>query len=92
MVARAGITFKYTEKGPQGLLEGKRAVVVIASGGTRVGSEQDFATGYVRQFLGFIGIQDVDFVSADGLMVDADEAINRANTALAELFPNYANA
>jgi FMN-dependent NADH-azoreductase len=45
LVARAGVTFKYSEYGPKGLLEGKRAIVAVASGGTEAGSEIDFATG-----------------------------------------------
>ncbi len=69
-VARAGLTFKYTENGPVGLLEGKKAYVLMASGGTEVASEIDFASGYLRHVLGFIGIQDVEIVAADRLMMD----------------------
>ena len=64
LVARAGVTFKYSETGPVGLLEGKRAVLAIASGGTGVDSEIDFATGYMRHILGFIGIHDVEVIAA----------------------------
>lgn len=71
-VARAGVTFQYTEAGPKGLLQGKRAIVAVASGGTEAGSDLDFATGYLRHVLGFIGITDVTFVTADRLMVDAE--------------------
>ncbi|MEM1430692.1 MAG: NAD(P)H-dependent oxidoreductase [Pseudomonadota bacterium] len=71
-VARAGLTFRYTADGPKGLLDGKRAIVVVASGGTEAGSEIDFATGYIRHVLSFIGITEVEFVTADRLMVDAD--------------------
>jgi len=78
LVARAGRTFKYTENGPVGLLEGKRAIVAVASGGTQAGSEIDFATPYVRHVLGFIGITEVEFVSADQLMIDADASLARA--------------
>jgi len=56
LIARAGLTFKYTDTGPVGLLQGKRAIVAIASGGTKVGSEIDFASGYLRHVLGFVGI------------------------------------
>ncbi|MEM9343261.1 MAG: NAD(P)H-dependent oxidoreductase [Pseudomonadota bacterium] len=77
-VARAGLTFKYTETGPQGLLEGKRAIVAVASGGTQAGSDIDFATGYIRHVLGFIGITEVEFVNADRLMVDADASLQAA--------------
>jgi FMN-dependent NADH-azoreductase len=77
-VARAGVTFKYSEYGPKGLLEGKRAIVAVASGGTEAGSDIDFATGYIRHVLRFIGITDVDFVTADRLMVDADSTMAKA--------------
>ena len=78
LVARAGVTFQYTEQGPKGLLEGKRAVVAVASGGTEAGSAIDFATGYIRHVLDFIGIHDVEFVTADRLMVDADASMQAA--------------
>ena len=84
-VARAGRTFRYTENGPKGLLEGKRAIVAVASGGTEVGSEIDFATGYLRHVLGFIGITDVSFVTADRLMVDADATMAKAEAQLSAL-------
>lgn len=69
-IARARETFSYTENGPVGLLEGKRAFVLVASGGTKVGSEIDFAASYLRHVLGFVGITDVTIVAADQLMVD----------------------
>ncbi|MGL5866235.1 MAG: FMN-dependent NADH-azoreductase [Dermatophilaceae bacterium] len=70
LVARAGVTFDYTEAGPAGRLAGKRAVVVISTAGVEVGSATDFASGYVRQFLGFLGITDVQVVAADLLLAD----------------------
>ncbi len=85
LIARAGITFKYSESGPQGLLTGKRAIVAITSGGTQVGSEIDFASGYLRHVLGFVGITDVQFVAADQLMVDADASHAKAEAALQAL-------
>jgi len=84
-IARAGITFRYTETGPEGLLTGKRAIVAIASGGTQVGSEIDFASGYLRHILGFIGITDVHFVAADQLMIDAVASHAKADAALQAL-------
>lgn len=72
MVARAGVTFKYTDKGPVGLLSGKRAIIVIASGGTSVGSEIDFASPWLKQALHFIGIDDVTIIAADALGQNAD--------------------
>jgi len=75
LVARAGLTFRYTENGPVGLLKGKKAYVVIATGGTPVGSDIDFASGYLRHLLGFIGIDDVTLIAADRLMQQADTAL-----------------
>jgi FMN-dependent NADH-azoreductase len=82
LVARAGVTFRYTEAGPRGLLEGKRAIVSVASGGTPIGSEIDFATGYIRHVLGFIGITDVEIVKADRTAIDADTARTAAYQAV----------
>ena len=58
LVARAGTTFKYTESGPVGMLEGKKAYITAASGGTPVGSAMDFMTPWLTFFLGFLGIKD----------------------------------
>ncbi|GAA5523568.1 FMN-dependent NADH-azoreductase [Microbulbifer aestuariivivens] len=67
-IARAGITFRYTANGPEGLLQNKKAVVFITRGGS-YGSDHP-QTAYVRQFLGFLGIEDVEFVHAEGLAID----------------------
>ncbi|MEK6217026.1 MAG: NAD(P)H-dependent oxidoreductase [Boseongicola sp.] len=85
LVARVGVTFRYTENGPEGLLGGKRAIIAVASGGTEIGSEYDFATGYVRHVLGFLGIRDVVFVAADQLAVDAEIALKNAYEAIETL-------
>ncbi|NOC47113.1 MULTISPECIES: FMN-dependent NADH-azoreductase [unclassified Ruegeria] len=85
LVARAGLTFSYTENGPKGLLEGKRAILAIASGGVPVGSEADFATNYARHVLGFIGIHDIDVIAADQMAVNPDAALENAHKAVAEL-------
>ncbi|NQD91257.1 FMN-dependent NADH-azoreductase [Pseudomonas sp. CrR25] len=66
-VLRAGVTFKYTESGPQGLLSGKRAFVLTARGGIYAGSSMDHQEPYLRQALAFIGIHDVSFIHAEGL-------------------------
>ncbi len=66
-VLRAGVTFKYTENGPQGLLSGKRAFVLTARGGIYAGSAMDHQEPYLRQALAFIGIHDVSFIHAEGL-------------------------
>jgi len=66
-VGRAGHTFRYTEKGPVGLLTGKKAIVFAARGGMYSGTPRDTQTPYVRDFLAFLGITDVEFVYAEGL-------------------------
>lgn len=78
LVARARKTFQYTENGPVGLLQGKKAYVAIASGGTASGSEIDFATPYVRHVLGFLGIHDVTIIAADQLMAVGDSKVTEA--------------
>lgn len=69
-IARAGVTFRYTATGPVGLLTGKRAVVFATRGGYYAGTPSDLETGYVRMFLAFLGITDVEFVYAEGLAID----------------------
>ncbi len=85
LVARVGLTFSYSEEGPKGLLEGKRAILAVASGGTAVGSEIDFATTYARHVLGFIGIHDVDVIAADQMAMNPETAVANAQKAIGEL-------
>ncbi|MEM7258221.1 MAG: NAD(P)H-dependent oxidoreductase [Pseudomonadota bacterium] len=85
LIARAGRTFRYTSGGPIGLLENKRAIVLVTSGGTRMGSDIDFTTPYLKHVLGFIGIDDVRFVAADAMGNGAAEAIARARVSLQQL-------
>ena len=66
-IARAGITFKYTENGAVGLLEGKKVYLVAAMGGIHESSETDFVRPYMKQIMAFIGISDVHFITANGL-------------------------
>ena len=73
-IARAGETFKYTEKGAVGLLTGKKAYVFATRGG--VYGDNDAQTQFVRQFLGFIGISDVEFVYAEGLAISPESRNN----------------
>ena len=83
LAARVGETFRYTATGPEGLLENKKAYVVIASGGTKVDSQIDFLTPWLRHFLGFIGIKDVTVISADALNQDFDAGLAQAKQQLA---------
>ncbi|WP_271951444.1 FMN-dependent NADH-azoreductase [Ruegeria faecimaris] len=85
LIARVGVTFSYSESGPKGLLDGKRAVLAVASGGTAVGSDVDFATTYAKHVLGFIGIHDVEIVAADQLALDAEGSLSNARNAVSQL-------
>lgn len=77
-LARKGETFTYTAAGPEGLLKGKRAIVALSSDGTKIGSEIDFASGYIRHMLGFFGITDVEFVAADQMIFNPDATLKAA--------------
>jgi FMN-dependent NADH-azoreductase len=85
MICRARQTFRYTEKGPEGLLQGKKAFLVIASGGVPVDSPVDFATPYLRQALKFIGIDDVTVIAADQQNKRGEEAVSEARARIAEV-------
>jgi FMN-dependent NADH-azoreductase len=85
MIARARLTFRYTSDGPEGLLKGKKAYIVIASGGVPVDSPVDFATPYLRQALKFVGIIDVEVIGADQLNSRAEDSIDAARMRIAEL-------
>ncbi|GGB07502.1 FMN-dependent NADH-azoreductase [Allosediminivita pacifica] len=85
MIARARVTFRYTENGPEGLLTGKRAILVVASGGTEVGGPVDFATPYMRHMLGFVGITDVQMVRSDRQILDPDGSRAQAEADIAGL-------
>jgi FMN-dependent NADH-azoreductase len=88
-IARAGVTFRYTEKGPVGLLTGKKVYVFATRGGLYAGTPLDTQTTYVGDFLRFLGIEDVEFIYAEGLAVNdaskqaglahAQKAIERMN-------------
>lgn len=85
-VARAGITFRYTESGSEGLLKARRAIVACARGG-RYSGESDTQTPYIRQFLGFLGIENVDFVYAEGLAMGegAEQSLLEARARLEQM-------
>jgi len=77
-IARAGVSFRYTENGPVGLLGGKKVYIFAARGGLYAGTAKDSQTTYVRDFLNFIGLSDVEFVYAEGLNMGEE----RKNAAL----------
>ena len=81
LVCRARKTFAYLDGSPKGLMTGKKAIICFASGGTPFESNIDFASGYLRHILGFIGITDVTFISADKHFMD-DQSLINANAAV----------
>ena len=87
-VARAGVTFAYTPNGPKGLLTGKRAVIVATRGGKYAGTPKDTQTEYVKNFLSFLGIDNVEFVYAEGLAMGEESlsaSIDAARNQIREL-------
>lgn len=85
LIARAKLTFRYTEKGPEGLLRGKTAFLVVASGGVPVDSPVDFATPYMKQALRFVGIDNVHVIAADQLNSRGADSIDAARERIGEL-------
>lgn len=81
LVARAGVTFRYTEAGPEGLVKGKRAVILSSRGGIHKDTPSDLLTPYVKLFLGFIGITDVEFVFAEGIAYGPEVATKATDDA-----------
>ncbi|MGK0293407.1 MAG: FMN-dependent NADH-azoreductase [Porticoccaceae bacterium] len=65
-ICRAGVSFKYSEQGPVGLLNVRRAFIITATGGTPIGSEMDFASRYLEHICRFLGIPEVFHIDASG--------------------------
>jgi FMN-dependent NADH-azoreductase len=87
-LARAGVTFSYSENGPVGLIEDKKVVVIFARGGAYQGTLMDTQTPYIKNFLGFLGIKDVEFTYAEGLAMGEDKskaAFSKINEDFSEL-------
>ena len=84
-IARPRVTFQYTEKGPKGLLSGKKAVVLVAFGGFHQNQPTDLVTVYVKTILGFVGITDVQFVYVEGIGFGPEAAAKAQNQAKAEI-------
>lgn len=83
-IARARRTFQYTEKGPVGMLAGRKAILVQATGGVPSGSPADHLSGHLKQALGLVGITETATVSADGLAANAEAGLARARAAASE--------
>ncbi|HTJ92807.1 MAG TPA: NAD(P)H-dependent oxidoreductase [Pararobbsia sp.] len=73
-IARNGVTFRYTANGPEGLVKGKKVYITAARGGKYQNTPNDTQTPYLKTFLGFIGITDVEFIYAEGLNMGPDAA------------------
>ena len=86
-IARAGITFKYTETGPVGLLKDKKVIIVAARGGLYEGTDKDTQSKYLTDVLGFLGLTDVTFVYAEGLAMsdNQEQSLAKAKQQLTEL-------
>src|SRR6202030_3200695 len=87
-IARIGVTFEYTEKGPVGKLTGKKVYVFAARGGVYEGTPMDTQTSYVRDFLRFLGMSDVEFIYAEGLNMgpqSKQSALAKAEAEIARL-------
>lgn len=93
-IARSGVTFRYTSEGPEGLIKGKKTYAFIARGGFYP-EGVDTQTSYLRQFLGFIGLTDVQFVHAEGLAINEEtrtKSLAGARNAIARIFAPEAQA
>jgi FMN-dependent NADH-azoreductase len=91
-VAVAGRTFRYTDQGPEGLAGGKRVVVASTRGGIHTGATSDFVEPYLRQVFGFLGITDIEFVTAEGLAYSPEHRASAMTKALASIPVEYAEA
>ena len=84
-IARAGVTFRYTANGPEGLLKGKKVFLALARGGLYRDTPADTQKPYLRNVLGFLGMQDLHFIHAEGLSLGEDAAKKAFDEAEAEI-------
>lgn len=73
-IARAGVTFRYTEAGPEGLLKGKKVYLALARGGLYRDTDKDAQVPYLKNVLGFLGMTDLQFIYAEGLNMGPEAA------------------
>jgi FMN-dependent NADH-azoreductase len=88
-IARNGVTFKYTDKGPQGLLQGKKVYVALSRGGLYRDTPADTQVPYLKTVLGFLGLTDIQFVYAEGVNMGPDaekKALESAKAQIDDLF------
>jgi FMN-dependent NADH-azoreductase len=85
-VVVAGKTFRYTQNGPEGLVKGKRVIVGVSRGSVYApGASGEFAESYLKHVFGFLGIDDVTFVRAEGLGLSPEHREKSLNTAVAQI-------
>ena len=89
-IARNGVTFRYTENGPEGLLTGKKVYVGLARGGRYRGTEADSQVPYLKTVFGFLGMTDLNFIYAEGLNMGAEAAQQGFAQAQADLVAAFA--
>lgn len=88
-IARAGVSFRYTANGPEGLIHGKKVYVALARGGLYRGTPADSQVPYLKSVLAFLGMTDVEFIYAEGLAMgaeSADKAFAEAEAHIDEIF------
>lgn len=90
-ICRAGVSFKYTEQGPQGLLDVKRAFIITATGGTPIGSEMDFVSGYLEHVAKFIGIKEVFHIGLSGSKGTPEQVIAHGKQQVDDLMAKLAS-
>lgn len=84
-ICRVQVTFRYTENGPQGLLTGKKVYVALTRGGLYRNTPNDSQTPYLKTFLGFLGMSDVQFVYAEGLAMGPEAEQNALASAMTQI-------
>ncbi|MCP3043081.1 FMN-dependent NADH-azoreductase [Xanthomonas euvesicatoria] len=84
-IAVTGRTFQYTANGPEGLAGGKHVIIASARGGMYADPTNDFQEPYLRQVLGFLGIDDISFVRAEGVAYSPQHRADALASALAGL-------
>ena len=88
-ICLAGVSFKYTEQGPVGLLNVRRAFIITATGGTPIGSEVDFASRYLEHICGFLGIPEVFHIDASGSKGTPEQVITQGKQQVDELLAGF---
>ena len=86
LAARIGETFRFKPNGRrEGLLKNKKAYLVITSGGTKLNSNEDFLTPWLKFILNFFGIEKIDIICADQMALDYDKSIKNAELQIKKL-------